>query len=162
MESRVKFLGHAIHPILIVFPLGLLATGVIFDAIYMIWGNGSMAVVAFWMIFAGIIGGVLSAPFGWIDWFAIPSGTRAKSVGLIHGLGNTLVLILFAASCWLRYDAPQAPGLWDHVFSFAGALLSGITGWLGGELVGRLGVGVDDNANLDAPNSLTGSPVGRS
>ena len=162
MESRAKFLGHAIHPILIVFPLGLLATGVIFDAIYMIWGNGSMAVVAFWMIFAGIIGGLLSAPFGWIDWFAIPSGTRAKSVGLIHGLGNTVVLILFAASCWLRYDAPQAPGLWDHAFSFAGALLSGITGWLGGELVGRLGVGVDDNANLDAPNSLTGSPVGRS
>jgi uncharacterized membrane protein len=162
MESRAKFLGHAIHPILIVFPLGLLATGVIFDAVYIIWGNGSMAVVAYWMILAGIIGGLLAAPFGWIDWFAVPSGTRAKSVGLIHGLGNTVVLILFAASYWLRYDAPQAPGLWDHTFSFAGAFLSGVTGWLGGELVGRLGVGVDDNANLNAPNSLTGSPAGRS
>jgi uncharacterized membrane protein len=162
MESRAKFLGHAIHPILIVFPLGLLATGVIFDAIYIIRGNGSMALVAYWMILAGIIGGLLAAPFGWIDWFAIPGGTRAKSVGLIHGLGNTVVLILFAASCWLRYDAPQAPGFWDHTLSFAGALLSGLTGWLGGELVGRLGVGVDDNANLNASNSLTGSPAGRS
>jgi uncharacterized membrane protein len=114
------------------------------------------------MILAGIIGGLLAAPFGWIDWFAIPAGTRAKSVGLIHGLGNTVVLLLFAASIWLRYDAPQAPGMWDHLFSFGGALLSGVTGWLGGELVGRLGVGVDDNANLDASNSLTGSPVGRS
>ena len=37
MESKAKFLGHALHPILIVFPLGLLATGVIFDAVYLIW-----------------------------------------------------------------------------------------------------------------------------
>lgn len=162
MESRVKFFGHAAHPILIVFPLGLLATGVVFDAIYIIWGSGSMALVAYWMIFAGIIGGILAAPFGWINWFAIPGGTRAKSVGLIHGLGNTVVLILFAASCWLRYDAPAAPQLPDHILSFAGALLSVVTGWLGGELVGRLGVGVDDNANLDAPNSLTGASAGKS
>jgi uncharacterized membrane protein len=30
-----------------------------------------------------------------------------------------------------------------------------LTGWLGGELVSRLGVGVDDNAELNAPSSLT-------
>jgi len=36
----------------------------------------------------------------------------------------------------------------------AGALLGG---WLGGELVERLGVGVDPDANLNAPNSLTRS-----
>jgi len=41
MESRAKLFGHAIHPILIVFPLGLLATGVIFDAIYLLQGNPS-------------------------------------------------------------------------------------------------------------------------
>jgi hypothetical protein len=41
------------------------------------------------------------------------------------------------------------------VFSFAGYVLLFVTGWLGGELVDRLGVGVDDGANLDAPNSLT-------
>ncbi len=91
MESRAKIFGHAIHPILIVFPLGLLATGVVFDVVYLIWGNPQMATVAYWMIAAGIIGGFLAAPFGWIDWFAIPTGTRAKSVGLLHGLGNVVV-----------------------------------------------------------------------
>ena len=39
MESQAKILGHAMHPILIVFPLGLLATAVIFDIIYLITGN---------------------------------------------------------------------------------------------------------------------------
>jgi hypothetical protein len=34
-----------------------------------------------------------------------------------------------------------------------------VTGWLGGELVDRLGVGVDDGAHLDAPNTLSGLPA---
>ena len=33
MESRAKLFGHSVHPILIVFPLGLFATAVVFDAI---------------------------------------------------------------------------------------------------------------------------------
>lgn len=159
MESRAKLFGHAIHPILIVFPLGLLATGVIFDVVYMIWGNPTFATVAYWMIAAGIIGGLVAAPPGWIDWFAIPSGTRAKSVGLIHGLGNVLVLLLFIGSWWLRRDAPERPEMLEHILAFAGAGLALLTGWLGGELVERLGVAVDDGAHLDAPNSLSGKPA---
>jgi hypothetical protein len=47
-------------------------------------------------------GGLVAAPFGWIDWFAIPSGTRAQRVGLAHGLTNLAVLVLFALSSLLR------------------------------------------------------------
>jgi uncharacterized membrane protein len=163
MESRAKLFGHAIHPILIVFPLGLLATGVIFDVIYLIWGNPTMATVAYYMIAAGIVGGAIAAPPGWVDWFAIPSGTRAKSVGLTHGLGNVLVLILFLVSWWLRRDSPNyQPDTFAYILSFAGAGLSLLTGWLGGELVERLGVGVDDGAHLDASNSLSGKPASQS
>lgn len=158
MESRAKIFGHAIHPILIVFPFGLLATGVVFDVVYLIWGNPTMATVAYWMIASGIIGGIIAAPFGWIDWFAIPSGTRAKSIGLWHGLGNVLLLLIFMGSWWLRRDAPERPDTLELVLSFAGVGLALVTGWLGGELVERLGVGVDDGAHLDAPNSLSNQP----
>jgi uncharacterized membrane protein len=163
MESRAKLFGHAIHQMLIPFPLGLLATAVVFDAVYLIWGNPTMAVVAFYMMGAGLIGGALAAPFGWIDWFAIPSNTRAKSVGIMHGLGNVLVLLLFIGSWWLRYDsgAPRsyAPSMLASVLSFAGAGVAVLTAWLGGELVDRLGVGIDNGAHLDAPNSLSGKPA---
>jgi len=159
MESRAKLFGHAIHPIMIVFPLGLLATGVIFDVIYLIWGNLTFATVSYWMIAAGIVGGALAAPFGWIDWFAIPGGTRAKSIGLYHGLINVAVLILFAASWWLRPDVPAKAPTIAYILSFAGTGLALIAGWLGGELVERLGVGVDDGAHLNAPNSLSGKPA---
>jgi uncharacterized membrane protein len=165
MESRFKVLGHGAHPILIVFPLGLLATAVIFDVIYLVRGNAEFARVAYWMIEAGIIGGLVAAVPGWVDWFAIPQGTRAKSVGLVHGLGNVVVLLLFIASCWLRYDTPEGPTRYVPstlalALSFAGAGLSLVTGWLGGELVERLGMSVHDGAHLDAPNSLSGRPAG--
>ena len=157
MESRAKLFGHAIHPILIVFPLGLLATGVVFDIIYLITGDPMFSIVSFWMISAGLIGGILAAPFGFYDWAHIPKGTRARSLGLIHGLVNTLVLIAFFISWFMRYSFPARPDITASIFSFIGVTLALVGGWLGGELVERLGVGVDDGANLDAPNSLTSS-----
>src|SRR5919107_3744853 len=131
MESRFKVLGHGAHPILIVFPLGLLATAVIFDVIYLIRGNAEFTRVAYWMIEAGIIGGFVAAVPGLIDWFAIPRGTRAKSVGLVHGVGNVFVLLLFIGSWWLRYgeaSAPTAyaPGAAALALSFAGFALAGV------------------------------------
>ena len=157
MESRAKALGHPIHQMLIPFPFGLLSTAVIFDIIYLVWGNPTMVTVSYWMMIAGIIGGVVAAPFGLIDWLAIPKGTRAKSVGMIHGLGNVVVLLLFLGSWYLRYTTPfYVPSTPALLLSFVGFALAGVTGWLGGELVDRLSVGVDDGANLNAPSSLTG------
>ncbi|MCY7350563.1 MAG: DUF2231 domain-containing protein [Cytophagaceae bacterium] len=156
MESHAKLLGHPAHTILIVFPLGLLATSVIFDVVYLLNDNPTMAVVAFWMQVAGIAGGFIAAPFGTIDWVAIPKNTRAKRVGMIHGLGNVLVLLLFIVSVLFRWDEIENPPTLALVASFAGFALAGFTGWLGGELVNRLGVGVDPGAHLDAPNSLSG------
>lgn len=155
MESRAKFLGHPAHQILIVFPLGLLATAVIFDLIFLVSGNETMAIVAYWLIAAGIIGGLMAAPFGWIDWFAIPRGTRAKSIGLGHGIGNVIVLLLFVSSWFVRRELPERPEALAFALSFAGAGLALLTGWLGGELVVRLGIGIDEGANPNAPSSLS-------
>lgn len=159
MEARAKLFGHPIHQVLIVFPLGLLSTAVIFDVIHLITGNVRWAEISFWMIAAGIVGGLLAAPFGWIDWFAIPKGTRAKSVGLTHGIGNVILLVLFALSWLLRRDAPEDPGAVALVLSFAGVALGAVTGWLGGELVDRHAVGVDEGAHLNSPHSLSGRPA---
>src|SRR5687768_7687178 len=98
MDSRAKLLGHPIHQMLIVFPLGLLAMAIIFDVIAIMLADGYWSEIAFSMIAAGVITGLLAAPFGAIDWFAIPSGTRAKRIGALHGVGNVVVVLLFALS----------------------------------------------------------------
>src|SRR6185503_19971919 len=46
MESRAKALGHAIHPMLIVFPLGLLTTAVIFDILFLVTDRNGFATAA--------------------------------------------------------------------------------------------------------------------
>ena len=160
MQSKAKVAGHPIHPMLIVFPLGLLSTAVVFDIIYLVTDAVRWTEVAFYMIGAGIIGGLAAAIPGWIDWLQIPRGTRAKRIGLVHGVGNVTVLGLFILSWLLRREAPGTPPTEAIVAALAGAGLALVTGWLGGELVNRLGVGVDDGAHLDSPSSLSELPAG--
>ena len=156
MESRVNLFGHPVHQMLIVFPLGLLGTSVVFDLIHLTTGAAYAATVAFALIASGLVGGLLAAPFGFIDWLAIPKGTRAKSIGALHGSGNVVVLVLFAVSLWLRRGQVEQPPSAAWVVSFCGAAIALVTGWLGGELVDRLGIGVSPNAHLDARSSLDG------
>jgi uncharacterized membrane protein len=159
MESRAKLFGHPVHQMLIVFPLGLLAMALVFDGIHLVTGTAYWSEIAFWMIAAGVITGLLAAPFGFIDWLAIPSGTRAKRVGALHGVGNVFVVLLYAASWLTRMNAPATPTTLGFVLAFAGGGLALFTGWLGGELVDRLAVGVDEGAHLDAPSSLSGRRI---
>jgi uncharacterized membrane protein len=62
---------------------------------------------------------------------------------------------MFALSWLMRGDAPRSPETLALALSFAAGALALFTGWLGGELVDRLAVGVDDGAHVDAPSSLT-------
>ena len=100
MQSSAKALGHPIHQQLVVFPLGLLATAVVFDVLRLITDHDGFATASYYMIAAGIVFGLLAAVFGTIDYTAVPTGTRARRIGAMHGLGNVVVVVLFAVS-WL-------------------------------------------------------------
>ena len=164
MSGPVKLLRHPVHPMLVVFPLGLLSAGVIFDLIAQFTGNQGFYVVSYWMIAAGIVGGLLAAIFGFMDWLGIKPNTRAKSVGGWHGLGNLVIVLLFAASWWIRSNDPNnVPTTPAFILSLLGFGMALVTGWLGGELVYRLGMAVEEGANENAPNSLTSKqPASRS
>lgn len=157
MRSRARFLGHPVHPVLITFPLGLLPIAVVFDLMAWISGTLLWADLAFYLIAAGTLGGLLAAVFGLIDWLAIPRGTRARAIGAWHGLGNLVVVSLFALSWALR--AMYSPGPASRLLALVGLGLALVTGWLGGELVTRLGVGIDPGAHLNASSSLSGEPA---
>ena len=155
MQSKTTLFGHPVHQMLIVFPLGLLAMATVFDVIRLATGSSALAIASYYMIAAGVISGLVAAVFGLIDWLAIPGNTRARSVGAWHAVGNVVVVVLFAASWFVRREDPAVPPMLAFVLALVGTLLALVTGWLGGELVDRLGVGVHDGANLDAPSSLS-------
>jgi uncharacterized membrane protein len=160
MESKARLLGHPIHPMLIVLPLGLFIAAVVFDALGLWRGNAVLGTVAYWNIAGGVAGGLLAAVFGLIDWTGIPSGTRAKRIGLLHGGVNVVVVVTFAI-VWMtrRGSGNLTPTTGIFVLEVVALLLGSVGGWLGGELVDRLGVGVDDGAHVDAPSSLSGRPA---
>ena len=154
MESRVKLFGHAVHPMLIPFPIALFTTAAVFDVIFLATHDSTWALASLYLIVGGLLGGALAAIFGLVDFFAIPRGTRAKRIGAMHGIGNVVMVGFFLLSLVTRLADPAHPVLLAQAFAWLGAGLGVITGWLGGELVGRLAVGVDEGANLNAPSSL--------
>src|SRR5215210_4724213 len=134
MESKTKFFGHPIHPVLVVFPLGLFVTAVLFDILYLSVGNPVFPTVSFYTIATGVVGGLLAAIFGFIDWLALPSNSRAKYIGGWHGLGNFVIVVLFAVSWLLRSgNANFVPKGLAMILSFAGIVLALVTLWIGGE-----------------------------
>ena len=102
-----------------------------------------------------VLGGLAAAVFGILDYRRIPAGTRANRIGTLHGLGNAAVILLFAVSWWMRTAPDQAPTTNAMLLSLVGAALLLVTGWLGGELVDRLSIGVDERAHVDASNSMS-------
>jgi uncharacterized membrane protein len=155
MQARAQILGHPIHQMLVVVPVGLFVTAAVFDVIVMVTGNPTLALGAHLMIGAGIIGALLAAPFGTLDWLKIPQNTRAKRIGLYHASANGIALVLFLLSWWIRRDVPESPVLTAQLLALVGAAVIGVSGWLGGELIDRLGIGVHDDAHVDAPSSLS-------
>jgi uncharacterized membrane protein len=160
MEAKAKLLGHPIHQMVIVLPLGLLIAAWIADLAFYLTGLTVLAEVAFWNTIGGIATGLFAAIFGFIDWLGIPINTRAKSVGAWHASFNVLVLLLFTASLVIRYSiGGHLPNTLSFSCATGGLILGGVSGWLGGELVNRLGIGVSSNANVNAPSSLSDRPV---
>jgi uncharacterized membrane protein len=136
---------------LVVIPLGLFIAAAVLDALYYWRGDTLFALISYYNIAGGILGGLLAAVFGLVDWLAIPSGTRAINVTMV---------MLFAAAWIARTALPDfAPTTFVLGVELTAITLALVAGWLGGELVDRLGVGVDEGANLNAPNSLSGRPA---
>jgi uncharacterized membrane protein len=153
--AKLRVAGHALHPMLIVFPLGLLATSLAWDLAFLASGNPMWGQLAFWTIVAGVIGALLAAVPGFVDWMGIADRTRAKRVGVYHMAVNLTVVLLFVISAAARYTRGYGtPTLSMMVIGWIGIALAIVGGWLGGELVERLGVGVYSDANPDAPSSL--------
>lgn len=158
METRVRFLGHSLHQMIVFLPLGLLVGAVGSDVAWLITHDRSWTVMAYRLMAAGLITGFVAAVPGFLDWRGLPEGSRAQAVGQLHGVGNLVMLLVFAASFLTRRDmASHIPGALALTLSFSAIAIAGVTAWLGGELVSRLGVGVSRIANVNAPSSLSAS-----
>lgn len=127
-------MSAAPHPAFL--PLGLLGTSALFDLVDLATGTGAFNVAAYWMLAAGLAGGLLVAPIGWLSWRQLRPGTRERRLGALLGLGHALVLLLFAASWLLREPEARVPGP-ALALSLMGGALALLLAWLGSQRASR-------------------------
>lgn len=145
MASKASIGGHPVHPMLIPFPIALWSTSFAADVVFYFFRNSSLMLISKFLLAAGCLGAVAAAVPGIIDWWNIrdPEVTRIANW---HARLNVIALIVFAISLyfrmrigahWVDYRL-QIPFL----LSLLGMVLITISGWLGGELAYKHGVGV--------------------
>jgi len=151
MRSKASISGHPIHPMLIPFPLALWTTSFVVDILFYFLRHPTLLVIAKFMLAAGCIGAIAAAVPGIVDWLAIKNGD-AKKVANWHARLNIAALVVFAISFFLRLgsysDLVGRKLTIPFLLSLVGVIMIAISGWLGGELAFRYGIGqVRDEEN---------------
>jgi uncharacterized membrane protein len=145
MASKASVAGHPVHPMLIPFPLALWITSFAADVVFYFIRNPTLPLISKFMLAAGLIGGVAAAVPGIIDWLAIKD-QKVKKVADWHARLNIIALIIFAASLLLRMRIGAGWVSYSlkipFLLSLLGVILIFISGWLGGDLAYKHGVGV--------------------
>lgn len=144
MQSKASIGGHPIHPMLIPFPFALWTTSFAVDVLFYFTRHPTLLVIAKFMLAAGCLAAVAAAAAGFIDWMAIKDDA-VKRVANWHARLNVIALIAFTASLVLRVgkfsDLVGRRLTVPFLLSLIGMILIAISGWLGGELVFKYGVG---------------------
>ena len=150
MSSPASVKRHPIHPMLVPLPIGLWVFSLVCDVIFKIWGGTAWATVALYTMGGGIAGALLAAIPGLIDYKGLRDPHVTK-MATSHMTINLIVVGLYAVNLWLRLrnqDTDVLPPV-PFALSIIGVLLLAVSGWIGGEMIYKHGVGV--NPQNDTP-----------
>jgi uncharacterized membrane protein len=148
-QTRARIARHPIHPMLVVFPIGLWVAALVFDIVHAFTGNPLWRTLAFWNIAGGIVGALAAAVPGLIDYSEMQG--RARRIANYHMIMNFGVTGLFAVNWLLRSrwgeQLISADSWIPLALSVVGVVVLGVSGWLGGEMVYVERVGVAESGD---------------
>jgi uncharacterized membrane protein len=140
--------GHPLHPILVTVPVGAWIASLVFDlASRMVAGPGFLSRGSEWLIAIGLIGALGAAGAGMLDFYVIPTKTRAYRTVVTHMSLNLVVIAAFGFDLVWRLGQYHHPGPVPPAqlaLSAAGLAFLAVSGHLGGKLAYRYGVRVAD------------------
>jgi uncharacterized membrane protein len=139
VQGKATLAGHPVHPLLVTFPIGCFVAAVVADIIFLTGGSSFWGAMSMWLVGFGVVGALLAAFFGFVDYLSAPMTPQARIVANWHATLNLGVVIVFAVAFAVRYlDARSA---WGHVAIAIGICLLFASGVLGGRLAHRHLVG---------------------
>lgn len=141
VESRVAFMRHPLHPIVVVYPIVCLSLLLPADLAYLWTGDAFWARAAWWLNVLGLASGLGAAVLGMLDMLLIRVARRHVSVWN-HFVAGVMLLALAALGVWLRVLDTHVVSTWAVVQSALCLLMVLVVGWLGGTLTFGHGIGV--------------------
>jgi len=146
-HSTAKIATHPIHPMLIPFPIVCFIGTFITDIVYSRSLDSGWATASHWLLIVGLVMAALAAVTGLTDYLG-DERIRRLADALKHMLANVTAVVLELVNLVLRLNNP------DFIRS-TGVYISGVvvlillySGWKGGDLVYKHGIGVHDRSNL--------------
>jgi uncharacterized membrane protein len=142
-RSTAQIAGHPIHPMLIPFPIVCFVGTLVTDIVYSRNTDPGWATASHWLLAVGLGFAALAAVAGLTDYLG---DQRLRGLGdaLKHMLANVTAVVLELVNLVLRLnndDFIRSTGVW---ISAVVVLILLYSGWKGGDLVYRHGVGVRD------------------
>jgi uncharacterized membrane protein len=133
MQGKATIAGHPIHPMLVAFPIGFFG-GVLVSDVISIWGNPAFwPRMSVWLIAFGVIGALIAALFGYIDYFTAPMSPAVKRTATTHMILNLVVVACYVAAFFVRNGNPIST--LGYVLTYVGLGILAVSGWYGGHLV---------------------------
>ncbi|GAA0809051.1 Rieske (2Fe-2S) protein [Spirilliplanes yamanashiensis] len=126
------FLGHPLHPVLVQLPVGAFMSAAVLD---LLPGQRRAATA---LVATGVAGALPAAAAGLTDWASL--AREQRRVGLVHAVGNTIALGLYAGSLAARMTGRHRFG---RMLGYAGLSVAGGSAYLGGHLSYKEGAGVN-------------------
>lgn len=155
--------GHPVHPALVALPVGAWVTSLVFDiASHIVGDPGFLVRGSVWLVAIGIIGALAAASAGFLDLFAIPTGTPAFRLGLTHMSLNLAVVVGYAIDLWWRLSVTTTGGvpLGPLLLGAASLAVLTVSAYLGGKLAYRYGVRVADETTQAEGFTTSSDPKG--
>jgi uncharacterized membrane protein len=141
MASPASIKKHPIHPMLVALPIGLWIFALVCDVVRAGGGSANWGTVAMYCVAAGIVGALIAAVPGLIDYFSIDDA-EMRRIATLHLAVNLGAVVIFAINLWLRFRLPAESNV-PLALSIIGVLAIGLGGWLGGEMVYVKGMAVE-------------------
>jgi len=146
-HSTAKIGGHPIHPMLIPFPIVCFIGTLVTDIVYSRNHDAGWATASHWLLIIGLVMAALAAVAGLTDFLG---DERIRSLGdaLKHMIANVTAVVLELVNLILRLKNDDFIASTGVYISVVVVLILLYSGWKGGDLVYRHGIGVHDRSNI--------------
>src|SRR5687768_4913241 len=165
MKSKAAIGNHPIHPALVVIPIGAWFSTFVGDLSYAATSQGFWYHFSYVTMLIGVVGALLAAVFGFIDFFGVRMSEAGYRTAKIHMTLNLLAVSSYLFNLWLRWDqGAVAGGRWTTAFTLQVLTFVAlcVSGWLGGKLSYEHKVGVVEHEDAEATQIGRQEPVTRS